>query len=191
MLYRVAANMDEGVATVRNLLLLAVLLHTALFAQEFRGTISGAVLDAQSSRIPKARIEAMEMRTGVRSVVVSDNAGKYVIPFLAPGTYQITAIAAGFKRFIQDNFILETSAHPVLDIHLEVGDVSQSVSISAEAPLIETGQRFRGRADHHAAGRGYPAERAHALHPRQSGHRSHARGQRQQRRWRFESQSMG
>jgi hypothetical protein len=118
--------------------LLAVLLHSTLVAQEFRGTISGAVLDAQSSLIPKARIQAMEMRTGARSVVVSDNAGRYVIPFLAPGTYQITATAAGFKRFVQDNFILETSAQPVLDIHLEVGDVSQSVSISAEAPLIET-----------------------------------------------------
>src|SRR6476646_10607878 len=115
---------------VRNLLLLAVLLPAALVAQEFRGTISGAVLDPQNSLIPNAKIEATETRTGVKSIAVSDSAGKYAIPFLPPGTYQVTAAAAGFKRSVQGNFALETSAHPVLDFHLEIGDTTQSVSVT-------------------------------------------------------------
>src|SRR5437016_1796866 len=96
---------------VRSLFLLAVLAPTALVAQEFRGTISGAVLDPQNSLIPKAKIQATETRTGVKSIAVSDSAGKYVIPFLPPGTYEITATAPGFKRSVHGNFALETSAH--------------------------------------------------------------------------------
>jgi len=123
---------------VKNIFLLAVLIPAALFAQEFRGTISGSVTDPQGAGIPNAKIEAMETRTGAKSQTVSDSAGQYTIPFLAPGTYRITAEAAGFKRFVQDNFVLETAAHPALDIHLQVGDTSQSVSVTAEAPMLET-----------------------------------------------------
>ncbi len=123
---------------VKTITLAAMLLPGALIAQEFRGTISGTVVDPQNSLIPNAKIEATETRTGVKSVAVSDTAGKYVIPFLAPGTYRITAEAAGFKGFVQDNFLLATAAHPVLDIHLEVGNASQSVSVTAQAPLLET-----------------------------------------------------
>ena len=117
---------------------IAVLLSAALVAQEFRGTISGAVIDPQNSLIPHAKIQVTEARTGARSTAVSDRSGKYVIPFLAPGTYSITTTAPGFKRSVQDNFVLEAAAHPVLDIHLEIGDVSQSVSVTEEAPLLET-----------------------------------------------------
>src|ERR1700719_3154897 len=111
----------QEVAPMKTCLLIAVLAPAALVAQEFRGAISGAVVDPQNSLIPNAKIVAVEMRTGAKSRTVSDTAGKYVIPFLAPGTYRITAEAAGFKQFVQDNFKLETAAHPGLDIHLEVG----------------------------------------------------------------------
>ncbi len=109
-----------------------------LLAQEFRGTISGVVVDPQNASIPKAKIEATETRTGTKSAAVSDGAGKYAIPFLAPGTYRITATATGFKRSVQDDFILETSAQPVLDFHLEIGEGTQSVSVTAQAALVET-----------------------------------------------------
>ena len=88
--------------------------------------------------IPNAKVEATEIRTGAKAVAVSGSAGQYVIPFLTPGTYRIAATAAGFKRSVQDNLILETSAHPVLDFHLQIGDSTQSVSVTEEAPLVET-----------------------------------------------------
>ena len=128
----------SGGYTVNKILWVAVLASAVLVAQEFRGTISGSVTDPQNSLIPNAKIEAVEIRTGAKSLAVSDTAGRYVIPFLAPGIYKITAAAVGFKKSVQDNFVLETAAHPVLDIHLAVGDVSQSVSVTAEAPLVET-----------------------------------------------------
>jgi hypothetical protein len=110
----------------------------ALMAQEFRGTISGKVVDPQNALVPNAKIEATETRTGAKSRTVSDTAGRYSIPFLAPGAYQIAATSPGFKRFVQDGISLETGAHPVLDIRLQVGDITQSVSVNGEAPLVET-----------------------------------------------------
>ena len=120
------------------ILWIAVFVPALLVGQEFRGTISGSVTDPQNASIPNARIEAVEMQTGAKSLAVSDTAGKYVIPFLAPGIYKITAAARGFKQSVQDNFVMETAAHPVLDMHLLVGDTTQSVFVIAEAPLVET-----------------------------------------------------
>jgi hypothetical protein len=129
----------QEAAKVKQIRCIAVFAPVVLLGQEFRGAISGAVVDPQNALISNTKIEATEIRTGAKSRAVSGAAGAYVIPFLAPGTYRITAEAAGFKRFIQENFSLDTAAHPVLDIHLEVGDSSQSVSVTAEAPLVESG----------------------------------------------------
>ena len=74
---------------MRHLVLLAMLAPAAIFGQEFRGTISGSVVDAQNAIVPNTKIEATETRTGAKSVAVSDSTGKYAIPFLAPGTYQV------------------------------------------------------------------------------------------------------
>src|SRR5581483_530221 len=126
---------------MRRKLFLTTLACLALpaFGQQFRATISGTVSDPQGSLVPNVRIVAKELATGTESQTVSDNSGKYTIPFLAPGTYQITAEAAGFKRFKRDSFALEASEHPVIDIHLEVGELQQTVTVAGAAPLLETG----------------------------------------------------
>src|SRR2546428_3143518 len=108
----------------------------ALFGQEFRGAFSGAVTDAQGAAIAKAKIVATEIHTGAKAGAVSADSGSYTIPFLAPGEYEIAAEAPGFKRFVRQGVTLSASEHPVIDIHLEVGAVSDSVMVSAEAPLI-------------------------------------------------------
>src|SRR5262249_49112933 len=110
-----------------------------LLAQQFRGTISGTVSDAQGSMIPNVRVVATELSTGTESGTVSDSSGKYTIPFLAPGLYQITAEAPGFKRFKRESFTLAASERPVLDIHMEVGELQQTVTVAGEAPLLEFG----------------------------------------------------
>ena len=108
------------------------------FAQEFRGTISGLVTDAQAAAMPDVKIVATETETGSNSATVSDGAGKYTIPFLAPGQYRITADAAGFKRFVREKITVSMGDSPVLDIRMEVGDSSQSINVAEEAPLVET-----------------------------------------------------
>ena len=65
--------------------------HGRLFAQEFRGTISGVVTDPSGAAIPAAKVTVTETHTGTRIPTVSDSAGKYVVPFLLPGDYDIAA----------------------------------------------------------------------------------------------------
>ena len=109
-----------------------------LSAQEFRGTFSGSVTDPQGAVIPKVKITATETRTGVKATVSSEDSGAYTIPFLALGIYKIEAEAPGFKKFSRDGLTVSAGEHPVIDIRLEVGSVSESVEVHADSPLMVT-----------------------------------------------------
>ena len=116
------------------------LLATAalLTAQENRSTISGSVTDATGAGVAKAKVTATETRTGVKTTVNAETSGAYSIPFLALGEYEISAESSGFKKFVQTGITLSAGAHPVIDIRLDVGAVSESVEIHADAPILET-----------------------------------------------------
>jgi len=73
----------------------------AVYGQEFRATISGAILDPAGAVIPNAKVVATEINTGTRVQTVSDAAGQYALPFLAPGDYDVSVEAAGFKEVIR------------------------------------------------------------------------------------------
>lgn len=119
-------------------LLLVIPAFPALFAQEYRGTISGAVTDPAGGAIAKAQITVTETRTGVRSTAVSDNSGAYSVPFLALGKYDISAEAPGFKKAVRSGITLSAGEHPVIDIQLEIGATTESVEVHADTPLLET-----------------------------------------------------
>src|SRR5215471_4979255 len=80
----------------------ALLLTISGFSQEFRGTITGRVTDAQSASVPNAKIQVTLTSTGARSQTTTGQDGLYTIPFLAPGTYHMEVEAAGFKRYVRD-----------------------------------------------------------------------------------------
>src|SRR5215472_15316412 len=109
-----------------------------LHAQETRGTLSGLVSDPSGGAVPGVAVTATEVRTGVKTPTVSDSAGQYNLPFLAPGDYELSAEAKGFKSFVRRGIHLESSGHPVIDIQLAVGAVSDSVEVTSETPLVDT-----------------------------------------------------
>jgi hypothetical protein len=109
----------------------------ALFGQEYRSTISGNISDQQGAGVAKVRIVAREVRTGTLSETKSEVSGAYTIPFLLPGEYEITAEVPGFKKFTRQGLTLSVGDHLVIDLRMEVGEVTQSVTVSADAPLIE------------------------------------------------------
>src|SRR5204863_9694806 len=110
----------------QNILLVGLAcLSFASFAQEFRSTIIGTVSDPQGAMVANVKVVATELATKTESRTVSDTSGKYTIPFLAPGLYQISAEAPGFKRFQREKYVLDAGQRPVLDIHLQVGDLQQ------------------------------------------------------------------
>jgi hypothetical protein len=116
----------------------ALFIPAVLFCQEFRSTISGQVTDPAGSPIPAVKITATETRTGVKTPTVTDTAGKYAMPFLAPGQYEISAQAQGFKEAKRTDLALGADEHPVIDFKLEVGDVATSVTVAADVPLLNT-----------------------------------------------------
>ncbi len=106
-------------------------------AQEFRATISGAITDATGAVLPGAKVEVKETSTGTISRTVSDNAGQYVVPFLLPGDYTITVTAKGFQTLKRAGIALQAQEHPILNLALQVGSTSQTVTVTSAAPLLD------------------------------------------------------
>jgi hypothetical protein len=115
------------------------------WAQESRATISGAVYDASGASIAGAKITVTEVRTGVNTLSTSDGAGHYTVPFLPPGDYQVHAEMTGFKSFVRSGIHLAAGEQPIIDITLEVGQVSQTVEVREEAPLIDYANSAMGQ----------------------------------------------
>ena len=109
----------------------------AAFTQN-RGTISGYVKDSSGGMAPSARVTLTNERTGETRSGTSDNTGNYQFLGLISGSYVIEAEVAGFKRFRNTGVILEVDANVRADLTLEVGAVTESVSVTAEASLVDT-----------------------------------------------------
>lgn len=118
--------------------LLAFCLSTALQAQEARGTISGKVLDANQASVPGAQVKITNVAMGTTASVVTNASGLFQAPYLIPGTYRVQIENKGFKKYVREGVRLQVNDTVELDIALEIGDVGESVTISADAPALET-----------------------------------------------------
>ena len=107
------------------------------FAQEFRGTISGTVTDPSGAVVPNATVEIKEIHSGSISRTASDSAGQYVVPFLLPGDYSITASAAGFESLSRGGITLHAQDHPIVDLALTVGSANQTVTVTTAPPQLD------------------------------------------------------
>lgn len=105
--------------------------------QEFRGTISGAVTDPSGAVIPGAQVVVKEIHTGTVNRTKSDAAGQYVVPFLLPGDYTVTATAQGFETLTRSGVTLESQAHPIVNLGMKVGNTGETVEVTAQAPLLD------------------------------------------------------
>jgi len=122
---------------VRFLLCLSITVACAL-AQRDLGTITGTVSDPQGSGIPNAKVTITEVETGLAYVVETTSNGEYVRAALKPGNYTVSVEAAGFRRVSQQNVIVTGGDRVGVPLTLAVGDVSQSVEISAASPILQT-----------------------------------------------------
>src|SRR5438876_598155 len=120
-------NMCECRSRIARAIALAGLVAGALCAQ-FRGAVSGLVLDPQGAVIAGARVVATQLETGAKSQTVTRQTGQFNLPFLAPGTYSIFIEAAGFKRYVRDGLVVSANEPIALDVSLEVGQTSDSVT---------------------------------------------------------------
>jgi hypothetical protein len=125
---------------------IALLLPLALFSQEFRGTISGVITDPTGGLIAGANVIATETNTGTKIPTVSDSGGQFTAPFLLPGDYDIAVEMAGFKSFIRKGVHVGAGDRVVVDVQLQVGDVSVSMEVTADASLLNTENATVGQA---------------------------------------------
>jgi hypothetical protein len=116
---------------------LALLAPTAR-AQEARGVITGRVLDANKSVLAGATVKVTNVAMGTTLTLRTNEDGFYQAPYLIPGTYQLTAEANGFKRYVRDGILLRVNDTIAIDIELEVGQMDQTITVTADAPLLNT-----------------------------------------------------
>ncbi|MBS1829470.1 MAG: carboxypeptidase regulatory-like domain-containing protein [Acidobacteria bacterium] len=126
---------------------LAILLLAAapLFAQSQTGSLAGSVLDTQAAPIPGVLIEARSETSGVTLKSISNDTGSYVFPNIQAGMWSVTAEKNGFKKLVRSNIQIFIAQRQVLDLQLEVGDVKQSIEVSASQTLLDTNMSERGQ----------------------------------------------
>ncbi len=113
-----------------------VITASAALAQ-FTASIQGDVKDPSGAGVAKAKIELVNTATGATAVATSDESGNYSFVSLAPGRYKITAESAGFSRSEADVTLL-TAQNLNVPITFKVGSTSESVVVTAEAPIVDT-----------------------------------------------------
>lgn len=128
------------------LLLLAVLaLPVLAAAQAANGTLLGSVKDESGSAVPGATVTAVEVRTNISRSAVSNAQGNYIFTNLAPGLYRVEGELEGFKKFAREGVDVNVNTTVRVDIGLSVGSLTESVTVSAETPALQTDRTDTGR----------------------------------------------
>ncbi|PYV34245.1 MAG: hypothetical protein DMG09_21290, partial [Acidobacteria bacterium] len=128
------ASMVKGTISITAVLILATVV---MAAQSERGTIRGTVTDATGSVMPGVAVKAVNVDTGIETSTVTTDAGLYSIPQVKPGNYRVEAERTGFKKLIRENVRVDVSGTVGLDLQMEVGDVTQVVSVTEAAPQLQ------------------------------------------------------
>jgi hypothetical protein len=119
------------------------ILAIGVSAQEYRGTISGTVTDPNGSVVPGARVAVKNVATNIAVNVVTNDSGSYTVPFLVPGSYNVSIVGEGFKTSTRENVQVSVDDRLTLDFQLEIGTAAE-VNIVADADLIERGSVTTG-----------------------------------------------
>jgi hypothetical protein len=117
---------------------LALLVSASAFAQSTTATILGYVRDGSGAAVVGAPINVVNTETNVTRAAKSDSEGAYQVLFLPIGTYRVEVSAPGFKKFERTGIVLDVNRNARIDAVLEVGQLTESVEVQAEAPLVET-----------------------------------------------------
>lgn len=132
------AGLSRAFLTAALLLLLAGASPPSLPAQVTRAEITGEVRDPRGAVVPEALITAAEIRTSLSFLTRSSSTGAFTLANLRPGAYTVAVEAAGFKRLVREGVVLATGDRVRMDFHLEVGEPAESITVTADAPLLRS-----------------------------------------------------
>src|SRR4051794_29222207 len=114
------------------------ILAATLYGQAFYGTVVGTVTDQSGAALRGAAVTLTNAGTGVRNQVQAGANGEYQFLNLVPGPYRVDVEQSGFKKATLPNIEVTVSGTVRADISMQLGDVTQSVEVSAAAPLLQT-----------------------------------------------------
>jgi len=123
---------------VTNFLLLVFLASQVTLAQVTTGTILGTVTDSTGAVVPGATVTLRNVETGISRTETADSAGRYRASQLSLGSYEVTVTAAGFQTAVRSGVTLTVGREATVDFSMQVGAVSEKITVTGEAPLIET-----------------------------------------------------
>ena len=118
--------------------LLSLCVSCAVFAQFDSGQISGFVRDETGAIVPGATVTATNEGTGESRKATANSDGYYVFPQLVVGKYSVSVESPGFKRFVKSGVVLDAAAKVSVDVGLQVGAVSEQVTVQAAAVQVQT-----------------------------------------------------
>jgi len=118
---------------------------TTIWAQGPVGTLNGTVQDQAGAVVPGATVIAINTATGEEHRTTTTSAGAYTLPYVPSGTYNIRVNAPGFRTAEASNVILRVAQVLTINLSLEIGAITEQVTVSAEAPLLDTGSAEIGR----------------------------------------------
>jgi hypothetical protein len=117
--------------------ILGVLLFSpSLFSQVNTGTISGIVQDSSGALISGVTVTIRNLNTGTARTITTDDGGRYIGPVLPLGNYEVQAQQSGFQTEIRRGITLTVGRDEVINLTLKVGQQTQSITVTAEGPLI-------------------------------------------------------
>jgi len=114
-------------------------------AQAVTGTLLGNVTDASGATVPGVSVTATEVATNISRTTVSNEAGAYIFPSLVNGKYTVVAELQGFKRVVHENVKVDVNTTIRVDVVLQVGAVTEAVTVAAEKPILQTDRTDTGR----------------------------------------------
>jgi hypothetical protein len=126
---------------------LCLLLSTAgtIAGQAVNGALLGTITDAVGAVVPGTSVTITETRTGISNETTTNERGNYSFPNAKDGIYRVEASLAGFKKVVRDNVIVDVNTTVRVDLTLEVGSVTETVSVEVESPLLQTDRADTGR----------------------------------------------
>lgn len=107
-------------------------------AQVVTATLTGNVRDASGAIVPNATVTATQGSTGLARATTTSGDGLYSLPYLEPGIYTVSVEVPGFKKFVRKNVILEVSTIARIDATLVPGNTQETITVTAESPLLQT-----------------------------------------------------
>src|SRR5438034_1080772 len=124
-----------GIAIV---VLIALGTSSLAFSQTATATIVGVVKDTSGALIPGVSITIKHTETGQTRTAISSDSGSYNVPLLPVGAYEVSTMMPGFKQQVRSGINLVVNQQAVIDLTLEVGGTAEQITVSEEAPLVNT-----------------------------------------------------